>query len=302
MTIPHPRFQGIWLPLVSPFQDGKLDEAALRRLVRAYAGRVDGFVLGATTGEGLALSADELRLIVQCAAEELESSRAPTPILVGLAGAVTSAVVQSLRTTETWPVDGFLVTCPYYVRPSQEGLRLHFEAIAAGTDKDLLVYNIPYRTGVNLQNDTLLRLAEQRNIVGVKDCCADHAQTEDLINRKPPGFSVLAGDDASLARSLRAGADGGVAASAHLDPEGFRRLRALEAEGRQAEADALWNDLATIPELLFAEPSPAPLKHRLWRMGLIGSPEVRLPMIPVSDDLALRLDQVLGRQGGASGA
>lgn len=302
MTNPRPRFQGIWLPLVSPFQDGKLDEAALRRLVRAYAGRVDGFVLGATTGEGLALSADELRLIVQCAAEELESSRAPTPILVGLAGAVTSAVVQSLRTTETWPVDGFLVTCPYYVRPSQEGLRLHFEAIAAGTDKDLLVYNIPYRTGVNLQNDTLLRLAEQRNIVGVKDCCADHAQTEDLINRKPPGFSVLAGDDASLARSLRAGADGGVAASAHLDPEGFRRLRALETEGRQAEADALWNDLATIPELLFAEPSPAPLKHRLWRMGLIGSPEVRLPMIPVSDDLALRLDQVLGRQGGASGA
>ena len=302
MTIPHPRFQGIWLPLVSPFQDGKLDEAALRRLVRAYAGRVDGFVLGATTGEGLALSADELRLIVQCAAEELEIARAPTPILVGLAGAVTSAVVQSLRATETWPVDGFLVTCPYYVRPSQEGLRLHFEAIAAGTDKDLLVYNIPYRTGVNLQNDTLLRLAKQRNIVGVKDCCADHAQTEDLINRKPPGFSVLAGDDASLARSLRAGADGGVAASAHLDPEGFRRLRALEAEGRQAEADALWNDLASIPELLFAEPSPAPLKHRLWRMGLIGSPEVRLPMIPVSDDLALRLDQVLGRQGGASGA
>jgi 4-hydroxy-tetrahydrodipicolinate synthase len=302
MTNPHPRFQGIWLPLVSPFQDGKLDEAALRRLVRAYAGRVDGFVLGATTGEGLALSADELCLIVQCAAEELEIARAPTPILVGLAGAVTSAVVQSLRTTETWPVDGFLVTCPYYVRPSQEGLRLHFEAIAAGTDKDLLVYNIPYRTGVNLQNDTLLRLAEQRNIVGVKDCCADHAQTEDLINRKPPGFSVLAGDDASLARSLRAGADGGVAASAHLDPEGFRRLRALEAEGRQAEADALWNDLASIPELLFAEPSPAPLKHRLWRMGLIGSPEVRLPMIPVSDDLALRLDQVLERQDGASGA
>lgn len=299
MTNPHPRFQGIWLPLVSPFKDGRLDESSLRRLVRAYAGRVDGFVLGATTGEGLALSSEEMRQVVLWTVEELEIAGAPTPILIGLAGAVTSAIVQALRAAETWAGDGFLVTCPHYVRPSQEGLRLHFEAVADSTGKDVLVYNIPYRTGVNLANDTLLRLAERPNIVGVKDCCADPVQTQDLIDRKPHGFSVLAGEDASLNLSLRAGADGGVTASAHIDPDGFRRFRALAAEGLWVEADTLWNDLAILPELLFSEPNPAPLKHGLWRMGLIDSPELRLPMTPVSDDLALRLDRALEGRGGA---
>lgn len=297
MRSAHPRYRGIWLPLITPFLDGRLDEASLRRLVRAYAGRVDGFVLGATTGEGLSLSPEEMRLVVLWAAEELEGARASTPILLGLAGATTHAVVQAMRTMAGWAGDGFLVTCPFYVRPSQEGLRLHFEAIADATAKDVLVYNIPYRTGVNLANDTLLRLAERPNVAGVKDCCTDPAQTKDLIARKPAGFSVLAGEDAGLAASLRAGADGGITATAHVDPEGFRRFRALAAEGRRVEADALWDELAILAALMFSEPNPAPLKHCLWRMGLIRSPELRLPMTPVGGALALRLDRALASRG-----
>jgi 4-hydroxy-tetrahydrodipicolinate synthase len=290
----YPRLQGIWLPLVSPFRDDRLDEASLRRMVRAYAGKVDGLVLAATTGEGMALTADETRRLVQWTQEELAAAAAPTPILLGVSGAVTAKVADALRAAQAWPVDGFLVACPYYVRPSQEGLRRHFEALAAATEKALVVYNIPYRTGVNLANDTLLALAaDQPNIVGVKDCCADPAQTLDLLARKPAGFSVLAGEDAGLLPALRAGADGGVVASAHLDPDGFRRLSALAAQGRWAEADALWSDLAVLPDLLFAEPNPAPLKHALWRRGLIDSPQLRLPMTPVSPDLAQRLDEAL---------
>lgn len=296
----YPRLQGVWLPLASPFRDDRLDEASLRRMVRAYAGKVDGLVLAATTGEGMALSADETRRLVQWTQEELAAAAAPTPILLGVSGAVTAKVAQALREAEAWPVDGFLIACPYYVRPSQEGLRLHFETLAAATTKALVVYNIPYRTGVNLANDTLLALAaEQRNIIGVKDCCADPAQTLDLLARKPAGFSVLAGEDAGLLPSLRAGADGGVVASAHLAPEGFRRLYVLAIEGRWAEADALWSGLAAIPELLFAEPNPAPLKHALWRRGLIDSPQLRLPMTPVSADLAQRLDGALARRAPA---
>lgn len=296
----YPRLQGVWLPLVSPFRDDRLDEASLRRMVRAYAGKVDGLVLAATTGEGMALSPDETRRLVQWTQEELAAAGAPTPILLGVSGAVTAKVADALRAAETWPVDGFLVACPYYVRPSQAGLRLHFEALAAATAKALVVYNIPYRTGVNLANDTLLALAaEQRNIVGVKDCCADPAQTLDLLARKPAGFSVLAGEDAGLLPSLRAGADGGVVASAHVDPDGFRRLHALAVQERWDEADALWSDLAAIPELLFAEPNPAPLKHALWRRGLIDSPQLRLPMTPVSPDLAQRLDHALARRAPA---
>lgn len=300
MTHPHPRYHGIWLPLVTPFTDGVVDERSWRRLVRTYLPAVDGLVVGATTGEGLALGPDEVHRIVTWAVEERAAAGAATPILVGMAGAATLSVVRATEAAERWGGDGFLVACPYYVRPSQEGLRLHFEAIADATARDVLIYNIPYRTGVNLQNDTLLRLAERSNIAGVKDCCVDLAQTKDLIARKPGGFSVLGGEDPGLRAALHAGADGGITATAHLDPAGFRRFRALAAAGRWVEADALWDDLAALAALAFAEPNPAPIKYCLWRRGLIASPELRLPMTTVGRALALRLDRASAPEGRVS--
>lgn len=297
MTDPQPRYAGVWLPLVTPFKDGRLDEGSLRRLVRAYAGRVDGFVLCATTGEATALSSDEMRGVVETSKDELAAAGSDARALVGVGGASTAGVVRAVREAEPWGGDGFLVTCPYYVRPSQEGLRLHFEAIADATSADLLIYNIPYRTGVNLANDTLLRIAERTNVVGVKDCCADREQSRDLIRRRPAGFTVLMGDDAGFADALEDGADGGVTASAHLDPEGFVAAQRLAQAGRPGDLPEAWRALAPIPELLFAEPNPGPLKHCLWRMGLIDSPELRLPMTPVSAALGRRLDEALTRRG-----
>lgn len=299
LQVSGPRHAGVWLPLVTPFRDDVLDEVSLRRLVAAFAHKVDGFVLCATTGEALALSADEMQRIVELTREELDRAGSKARSLVGLCGGSTSGVQRGLQSASAWPADGFLVTCPYYVRPSQEGLRLHFEAIAGATDADILIYNIPYRTGVNLTNDTLLGLAADRtNIVGVKDCCADREQSRDLIRRKPAGFAVLTGEDASFAAALQDGADGGVLASAHLAPERFTGLRGLSGD---ALTNA-WTPLAAVPELLFAEPNPAPLKHCLWRMGLIDSPELRLPMTPVSPGLAARLDAALNAQWLASAA
>ena len=293
MTLPHPRYQGVWLPLVSPFTDGYLDEVSVRRMVARYAGQVDGFILGATTGEGMALSREETRRLVHWASEELATAGETAPVLIGLCGAVTANVVDAVRGANDLPADGFLIACPYYVRPTQEGLRLHFEAIADATARDILVYNIPYRTGVNMTNDTLLRLAERPNIVGVKDCCADAAQSQDLIARKPDGFSVLCGEDAGYLTALRQGADGGVAASAHLRPDAFRDLHRLAKDARWDEAARLWAEVAAIPDLLFAEPSPSALKHALWRTGLIDTPDLRLPMTPPSAELAGRVEAYL---------
>ncbi|MFC3070732.1 4-hydroxy-tetrahydrodipicolinate synthase [Phenylobacterium soli] len=295
MTSPLPRYAGVWLPLVTPFKDGDLDETSLRRLVRSFAPRVDGLVLCATTGEAPALSAEETQRVVETARDELAAVGAASRILVGLAGASTAGVVRALKAAERWGGDGFLATCPYYVRPAQEGLRLHFEAIAETSPADILIYNIPYRTGVNLANDTLLRIAERTNVVGLKDCCADREQSRDIIRRKPAGFAVLMGDDAGFAAALEDGADGGVTASAHIDPEGFRAVHAHARAGRTGEAAAAWAAIAAIPDLLFAEPSPAALKHCLWRTGLIDSPELRLPMTPVSESLAARLDAAIAR-------
>lgn len=289
----HPTYQGVWLPLVSPFRNGDLDEASVRRMVARYAGQVDGIILAATTGEGMALSRDETRRLADWTADELAASGQGTPVLIGVCGAVTVNVVEALRAAEDLPAAGFLVACPYYVRPTQEGLRLHFEAVADATARDILVYNIPYRTGVNMANDTLLALAERPNIVGVKDCCADPAQSADLIARKPDGFSVLCGEDAGFLAALRQGADGAVAASAHLRPELFHILYRLAQDHRWTEAERVWADLAAIPEMLFAEPSPSALKYALWRTGLIDTPDLRLPMTPVSPGLARRVEAFL---------
>lgn len=291
----HPRYQGVWLPLVSPFKDGALDEASVRRMVARYAGQVDGFILAATTGEGMALSHDETRNLAEWTEEELTAGGASTPVVIGLCGAVTAKVVEAVRAAEDLPADAYLIACPYYVRPTQEGLRLHFEAIADATAREILVYNIPYRTGVNLTNDTLLALAERPNIVGVKDCCADPAQSLDLLARKPAGFSVLTGEDAGYFGGLRQGADGGVVASAHLHPEAFRDIWSLARDGRWDEAERIWAVLAPIPELLFSEPSPSALKHALWRSGVIDAPDLRLPMTPPSTRLAERVEAYLAR-------
>ena len=141
----------------------------------------------------------------------------------------------------------------------------------------------------------MLRLAERTNIAGVKDCCADAAQSFDLLRFRPPGFAVLTGEDALFHTALTQGADGGILASAHIRTQEFAAVRDTLLRGDQQAALASWRGVADLPRLLFAEPSPAPIKHWLWRAGLIDSPEVRLPMTPVSGALAARIDQAVGQ-------
>jgi len=289
------RLSGIWLPLITPFRDGALDEPTLVALVERYrAAPIDGFILAATTGEGLTIDADELRRLVEVTAATVAGAR---PVFLGLSGSDTRKLTQSLRAIRTWPIDGYLVACPYYTRPSQEGLRLHFTALAEHSAKPIIVYNIPYRTGVNLANETLLRLAELPGIVGVKDCCANPAQTFELLRHRPDGFAVLTGEDAQFFSAIAHGADGGILASAHVDPLGFAAVRDALVAGDRAAALARWSGLLDVVTLLFAEPSPAPIKHWLWRQGFLASPEVRLPMTAVSAALAARLDAAASSAG-----
>jgi 4-hydroxy-tetrahydrodipicolinate synthase len=286
--------EGIWLPLITPFNEGHLDEAAFSALVRRYSNAsIDGLILAATTGEGLTLDTEETARLVALAAEALE---VPLPLYLGLSGSDTRKLAKTLAETQGWAIDGYLVACPYYTRPSQEGLRRHFTALAENSGRPILVYNIPYRTGVNMTNETLLRLAELDAIVGVKDCCASHAQTFELLSRRPAGFSVMTGEDALFLSALGHGADGGILASAHVDPDGFAAVRAALFAGKPDLALRRWRELAEIVALLFAEPSPAPIKYWLWREGRLPSPEVRLPMTSVSAALAARIDALIARR------
>ena len=291
------RLQGLWLPLITPFRDGELDEASLRRLVRHYAaGPVDGFILAATSGEGMSLRADELERLVTVTRSELSGSGRHLPILLGLSGASTAKMLDALDETATWPIDGYLIASPYYIRPSQRGLVQHFTALAAHASWPIVLYNIPYRTGVSLTNETLLQLALHPNIVGMKDCGADRAQSIDFLARRPPRFRVLTGEDALYHEALTDGADGAILLSAHLETDAFASVRTLLKQGDREGARACWKAISALTRLLFAEPSPAPAKYWLARRGLIDSAEVRLPMVEVSAELAALLDEEIERR------
>lgn len=288
------RLSGIWLPLITPFNNGALDETSLRRLLRHYAAQpVDGLILAATSGEGLTLDDDETARLVSLAAAEIGDASRDIPLYLGISGSDTRKVIKALERSADWPLEGYLITCPYYTRPSQAGLIQHFTALAESTSRPILIYNIPYRTGVNLENAAMLRLAEQPNIVGVKDCSANAEQSFDLLRRRPEDFAVLTGEDALFYNALTQGADGGILLSAHVAAGEFAAVRNKLMSGNLAGALADWYALSPLPQLLFAEPSPAPVKHWLWRLGLIDSPEVRLPMTGISEALAQRIDRVI---------
>jgi 4-hydroxy-tetrahydrodipicolinate synthase len=291
------RLQGLWLPLITPFRDGEIDESSLRRLVQHYArAPIDGLILAATSGEGMTLDITELERVVALTRAEMASARRYLPICLGISGAVTAKMLDTLDETAGWPIDGYLIASPYYLRPSQRGLIRHFTALADHACWPIVLYNIPYRTGVNITNETLLRLAEHPNIVGLKDCCADRAQSIDLLRRRPAHFRVLNGDDAQYWDALADGADGAILLSAHVETEGFAAVRTLLREGDHDAARARWDGISVLTKLLFVEPSPAPAKYWLSRTGLIDSPEVRLPMVEVGAELAAELDAEIARR------
>jgi 4-hydroxy-tetrahydrodipicolinate synthase len=296
MTDLRTSLHGLWLPLVTPFRDGELDEASLRRLVRYYAALpVDGMILAATTGESLTLERQEIERLVGTVQDEI-SRASKLPVCLGLSGSNTRALLDTLERTAAWPIDGYLISCPYYSRPSQHGLQLHFSALADRATHPVMLYNIPYRTGVNLGNEAMLRLAGHPDIVGLKECSADRNQSLDLLRRRPAGFAVLTGEDAQYYEALIDGADGGILASAHIETETFAQVWKLLVAGDRDGALSRWQTVSGLAQLLFAEPSPAPIKYWLWRTGLIDSAEVRLPMTEVSAELAARIDLEIERR------
>jgi 4-hydroxy-tetrahydrodipicolinate synthase len=297
MTDLRTHLHGLWLPLVTPFQGGKLDETSLRRLTRHYSGQaVDGFILGATSGEGMTLRDAELERLVAIVRDEMAAGGRTIPICLGLSGADTSRLKERLDETADWPIEGYLIASPYYVRPSQRGLLAHFEALADHAAWPLALYNIPYRCAVNITNQTMLRLAEHPNIVGLKDCGASREQSIALLRDPPEGFRVLTGEDANYLEALVDGADGGIVLSAHVETATFAAVYAELKRGNHDAAQARWQEVAELTRLLFTEPSPAPAKHWLWRSGLIDSPEVRLPMVEVSSELAATIDREIERR------
>lgn len=285
MTI---RISGLWLPLITPFKDGTVDFASYERLIEHYIGLgVDGLFPLGTTGESPTLDEAEIDELVD---RTVARSAGRVPVFVGVGGNATHKVARTLRRLERFAFEGVVSVCPYYNRPSQDGLIAHFRSLAAATDRDMVIYNIPYRTAVNLSNDSLLELSLVPNIVGVKDSSGSVAQSLELLARKPKDFAVLTGEDALYFTMMANGGDGGILAASHLMTERFVEVGRRFAANDVAGARAAWEPLAPSVPLLFAEANPMPIKYLLWRQGLIASPECRLPLTKISDGLARKLD------------
>ena len=286
---------GVFLPVITPFLDGAVDLQSYERILeRALARGVRGILPLATTGEASALEEDEAEMILE---RTLQVVGGRVPVYVGIGGNATAKVVRAVQRLERFDIQGILSVCPYYVRPSQDGLYEHFARIAAATSREVLIYNIPYRTGINLANDTLLRLAEIPNIVGAKDSSGDLAQSVDLLRRRKQGFAVMTGEDAMFYTLLAQGGDGGILAAAHLATEIFVEVHERMAGNDHRGARELWSGIEPLIPLLFREANPMPLKYCLWRQGVIRSPECRLPLTRLSPALAGELDRLLGRLG-----
>jgi 4-hydroxy-tetrahydrodipicolinate synthase len=282
---------GVWIPLITPFKDGRVDLSSFRRLIEHYlACDVAGLFPLGTTGEAPTLDDNEVDEIV---ATTVEIVAGRLPVFVGLGGNDTRKVIKSIKRLEGLDFAGIVSVCPYYNRPTQDGMQQHFSAIADATDRQILIYNVPYRTSVNLGNDTLLRLAARRNIVGVKDSSGNMAQSLELLASKPTDFAVLTGEDALYFTMICNGADGGILASAHLSTERFVEIARLVKANDHVAARAIWRSLQGFIPKLFQEANPMPIKYCLWRQGLLTSPECRLPLSSISKGLAQDIDHWL---------
>jgi len=279
---------GVWLPLITPFLNGAVDLKSYQRLLHHYVDQgLTGLMPLGTTGEAPSLDDDEVESLVEMTTRVVGKY---TRVYFGVGGNATHKVIRQLKRLEAYPFEGILSVCPYYNRPNDEGIRRHFERIADSTDRRIVIYNIPYRTGVNLSNDAALALSKIPNIVGIKDCCANLAQTADLLRRKPEGFAVLTGEDALFYLTLALGGDGGILASAHYHSRTFVEVSRYMSANDHQGARAAWSTIEPRTRLFFREPNPMPIKHWLWRQELIDSPECRLPLTGVSEGLAREID------------
>jgi 4-hydroxy-tetrahydrodipicolinate synthase len=282
---------GVWLPIVTPFREGAVDFVSYEKLIEHYlAAGISGIFPLGTTGESPTIDDDECEAIVKRTVEVVAGR---VPVFVGIGSNSTAKTLKMLHRLSRFDFGGIISVCPYYNRPSQDGLREHFRRVAEATDRQVVIYNIPYRTGVNLSNDTLLELAEQSNIIGVKDSSGNLAQSIELLRTRPAGFSVMTGEDNYYYTMLALGGDGGILASAHLETVAFRSVYERMLANDHLDARRIWSPLETFVPLLFREANPMPIKYCLWRQGLLHSPECRLPLTRVSSKLASELDRAM---------
>ena len=272
-------FKGLGIALITPFNaSGAVDYVVLKQLVEyQLKNGADFFCILATTGETPTLTDDEKQRIKELVVEVVAGR---VPILMGCGGNNTAAIVEELHTRDFSGIDGILSVCPYYNKPSQEGLYQHFKTIANATDMKVVLYNVPGRTGVNMKAETTVRLARDcKNIVAVKEASGNLEQVDEIIMNKPDTFDVISGDDALTFPMIACGAVGVISVIGNALPKEFSRMLRLEQNGEFEPARKIHHMFTDLFNLLFVDGNPAGVKAMLHEMGMIEN-VLRLPLVP----------------------
>jgi len=289
-----PLFKGVITALITPLRDGKVDEAAFVRLLeRQIAAGVHGVVPMGTTGESATLHPEEHKRVVElCVATAAGRIR----VIAGAGASATDKAIDFARHAKTVGADGVLIVTPYYNRPSQAGLALHFEAIADAVKIPVLPYNLPGRTGVDMANETIAKLAAHPNIVGVKDATGDMGRVSWMRANIGGQFDLISGDDPSYLGYAASGGVGVISVTSNVAPEGMVALHDAIQAG-DLESARLWQDrLIGLHKGLFLDNSPAPAKYALSRLQLC-SDEVRLPLSPTAQAVQPLIDRAMAEAG-----
>lgn len=280
-------FSGIWLPIVTPLRNGEVDIDALQRLADYYLHtQISGFVALSTTGEAALLDQAE-RLTVLHALTDVIGSR--LPMLIGVGGSNTRDVLHEIHRYDRWDCAGYLLSAPSYVCPNQAGVQWHFEQAALATERPIVLYNVPHRTGVTIEPDTVARLVEYDNIVAIKECVK-----ENFAKLRGLRVNVLCGTDETFDECLSHGGTGGILASAHVCADLLVTIQALIRTEHDLDARNLFASLLPVLRLLFSAPNPSAIKA-LLAFDHSLSDETRMPITRASAQLVERLSTARDR-------
>lgn len=285
-------FHGLGIALVTPFKlNGEIDYDALEKLIEyQLENGADFFTILATTGECPCLSAEEKEKLTETIIS-IVSGRAP--ILKYCGGNNTAAVVEEIKQTNWKGIDGILSICPYYNKPSQEGLYQHFKAIAETSSLPIVLYNVPGRTGVNMKAETTVRIANDfPNIVAIKEAAGSLEQVDEIIKNKPKHFEVISGDDALTFPMIASGAVGVISVIGNALPKEFSRMIRLEFNGEYDAARIIHHQFTELYKLLFVDGNPAGCKALLNDMGMIEN-VLRLPLVPTRIETKQKMNDIL---------
>jgi len=286
-----PGYTGIYLPIITPFLNGEVDYRSYEKMVDHYIGKgIHGIIPLGTTGESPTVSHTEYHNIIKTI---IELVKGRIPIFLGISGNNTLSLIKKLESFEGYDIEGYLIASPYYNRPSQKGILRHYQEIAGSISKKIIIYNIPYRTGRNIENETIREIANIENIVGLKDSCGMIGQTLEILNDPPADFSIFTGEDIMTFINLTHGGAGGILASCHINTGKFIEIYENIKKGDLEKGLIAWKELFPLIPLLFKEPNPGPIKYILKSKGLIQSDELRLPLDIISDQLKKEINKMI---------